>query len=809
MRKGEAAMYFFTPRDRKYPNGNRPNRAAVGGFWKATASKHAIVDENNLIIGYKSALVYHRGTPKESTKTDWLMQEYTLVPDNTAANIPSSSSSTNMKLNTFVLCKIYRKSTKLKEPSTSTAAPPLETTSPQTPPVLPLQQTNYHHQYEQMLPVLPLQANDHHEQMPLELPLQAVNDHQYEQMLPVLPLQTNDHHEQMPLELDHQYEQMLPVLPLQVNDHHEQMPLELPLQAINDHQYEQKLPVLPLQANDHHEQMPLELPLQAINDQHGQMSPVLPLQAINDHHEQTPPVLPLQATNDHHEQPPPVLPLKTNDHHEHHSQLPYNVGFSFHDDRDDNFWFGDNLWDFSYDPLVDSLLNDINLPSIQLSNNDSLLKDDNLPNPLPSFGENDFDLPPSQLLSDNNNFLPQDDTTCAKHGRQLPTPAVEKGNMEEENGQGRMMVRPEEEEQQQSFPPGYRFCPSDRQLIVCYLRKKVYNQTLPKIDDIYDVEINKYTPLQLFDNYWRAGEAAMYFFTSRDRKYLKGKRPNRAVVGGFWKATASKQAIGDENNLIIGYKSALVYHRGTFKNSTKTDWLMQEYTLPDNTLANIPSTSSSTNMKLNTFVLCKIYRKSTKLFESMEPSTSSSAPPLQAPPMLLQANDHYEQMPPELPLQANDHHEQMPPELPLQAINDHHEQTPPVLPLQAINYHHEQPPPVLPLQTNDHHEHHSQLPYNVGFSFHDDRDNNFWFGDNLWDFSYDPLVDSLLNDINLPPLQLSNNDFLLKDDNLPNPLPSDYSSFRETDFDLQPSDQLLSDPNNFLHKDHTTCSKQR
>ncbi|KAK3217806.1 hypothetical protein Dsin_011776 [Dipteronia sinensis] len=351
--------------------------------------------------------------------------------------------------------------------------------------------------------------------------------------------------------------------------------------------------------------------------------------------------------------------------------------------------------------------------------------------------------------------------------------------MEEENGQGRMMVRPEEEEQQKygTFPPGYRFRPTDRELIVCYLRKKVYNQTLPPIDDIYDVEINKYTPLQLFDNYGRKGEAAMYFFTSRDRKYLKGKRPNRAVVGGFWKATASKHAIGDENNP-IGYKSALVYHRGTFKNSTKTDWLMQEYTLPDNTPANIPSTSSSTNMKLNTFVLCKIYRKSTKLFESMEPSTSSSTPSLQEPPMPLQANDHYEQIPPELPLQANDHHQQiMPPELPLQT-NDHHEQMPPELPLQAYD-HHEQMPIA-----NDHQEHHSQLPYNVGFSSHDDQDNYFTYGD-LWDFSYDPIVDSLLNDINLPPLPLSNNDSLLKDDNLPNPLPSDYSSFRETDFDLK------------------------
>jgi hypothetical protein len=26
--------YFFTPRDRKYPNGARPNRAAASGYWR-------------------------------------------------------------------------------------------------------------------------------------------------------------------------------------------------------------------------------------------------------------------------------------------------------------------------------------------------------------------------------------------------------------------------------------------------------------------------------------------------------------------------------------------------------------------------------------------------------------------------------------------------------------------------------------------------------------------------------------------------------------------------------------------------------
>jgi hypothetical protein len=80
---GENEWFFFSPRDRKYPNGARPNRAAGSGYWKATGTDKAILStpasEN---IGVKKALVFYQGKPPRGVKTDWIMHEYRL----TAAN---------------------------------------------------------------------------------------------------------------------------------------------------------------------------------------------------------------------------------------------------------------------------------------------------------------------------------------------------------------------------------------------------------------------------------------------------------------------------------------------------------------------------------------------------------------------------------------------------------------------------------------------------------------------------------------------------------------------------------------------------
>ncbi|GER46046.1 NAC domain protein [Striga asiatica] len=156
--------------------------------------------------------------------------------------------------------------------------------------------------------------------------------------------------------------------------------------------------------------------------------------------------------------------------------------------------------------------------------------------------------------------------------------------------------------QRSRFPPGYRFMPTDHELIVDYLMKKVNNDPIP-VDEMSEVELYLWSPESLAEIYPQLGDKEWYFFTPRDRKYPNGSRPSRSVKeGGYWKATGADRPIFSGSGEIIGRKKALVFYMGNPKpgEGKKTNWIMHEYKL------NTPSKSPNCN---DDWVLCRMYKK--------------------------------------------------------------------------------------------------------------------------------------------------------------------------------------------------------
>ncbi|KAL2329382.1 hypothetical protein Fmac_022809 [Flemingia macrophylla] len=130
-------------------------------------------------------------------------------------------------------------------------------------------------------------------------------------------------------------------------------------------------------------------------------------------------------------------------------------------------------------------------------------------------------------------------------------------------------------------PPGFRFHPTDEELLHYYLKKKVSFQKFD-MDVIREVDLNKMEPWDLQER-CRIGSTPQnewYFFSHKDRKYPTGSRTNRATNAGFWKATGRDKCIRNSYKK-IGMRKTLVFYKGRAPHGQKTDWIMHEYRLED------------------------------------------------------------------------------------------------------------------------------------------------------------------------------------------------------------------------------------
>ncbi|CAK9159844.1 unnamed protein product [Ilex paraguariensis] len=162
-------------------------------------------------------------------------------------------------------------------------------------------------------------------------------------------------------------------------------------------------------------------------------------------------------------------------------------------------------------------------------------------------------------------------------------------------------------------PPGFKFYPTEEELVTFYLHNKQVGrrQDLDRVIPV--VDIYEYNPwdLPLFAGEFCQGDTEQwFFFIPRQEKETRGGRPNRLTASGYWKATGSPGSVFSDNNRIIGMKKTMVFYTGRAPSGRKTEWKMNEY----KAIEGEASSSTSTTPKIKQeFSLCRIYLKSKSL----------------------------------------------------------------------------------------------------------------------------------------------------------------------------------------------------
>ncbi|XP_038989520.1 NAC domain-containing protein 82-like isoform X2 [Phoenix dactylifera] len=154
------------------------------------------------------------------------------------------------------------------------------------------------------------------------------------------------------------------------------------------------------------------------------------------------------------------------------------------------------------------------------------------------------------------------------------------------------------------LPPGFRFHPTDVELVQYYLKRKVTGKSF-RFEAISEIELYKFAPWDLPDkSCLRSKDQEWYFFCPRDRKYPNGSKTktNRATDIGYWKTTGKDRPVIHKSRT-VGMKKTLIFHVGKAPRGDRTDWVMYEYRLEDNELLNA-------GYSLDAYVLCKIFQKS-------------------------------------------------------------------------------------------------------------------------------------------------------------------------------------------------------
>ncbi|GJM92473.1 hypothetical protein PR202_ga08949 [Eleusine coracana subsp. coracana] len=129
------------------------------------------------------------------------------------------------------------------------------------------------------------------------------------------------------------------------------------------------------------------------------------------------------------------------------------------------------------------------------------------------------------------------------------------------------------------LPPGYRFYPTEEELICFYLRNRLdgLRDDIERVIPV--VEVYSVDPWQLSEIQSGAGVGEPWFyFCPRQEREARGGRPSRTTPSGYWKAAGTPGPVySSADRRAIGIRKTMVFYRGRAPSGTKTQWKMNEY----------------------------------------------------------------------------------------------------------------------------------------------------------------------------------------------------------------------------------------
>ncbi|CAA3009659.1 NAC domain-containing 104 [Olea europaea subsp. europaea] len=146
-----------------------------------------------------------------------------------------------------------------------------------------------------------------------------------------------------------------------------------------------------------------------------------------------------------------------------------------------------------------------------------------------------------------------------------------------------------------NLPPGFRFYPTDEELVVHFLHRKA--AILPCHPDVIpDLDLHPYDPWDLEGKAMAEGNK-WYFYSRRTQSRITGS--------GYWQAIGIDEPIySASSNQKVGMKKYYAFYIGE---DAKTNWIMQEYSITDSSSTSRSSRRRNSKIDYSKWVVCRVY----------------------------------------------------------------------------------------------------------------------------------------------------------------------------------------------------------